>query len=110
MGPEVVVVVSPCLQLLAGMGEAGEDRLVQELIAQPRVEALDEPVLVWFTRRNVVPFHIALLGPAQDGHAGQFGAIVADHRVRLAPQSDQPRQLTQPDSDVWATSARHSPA
>ena len=46
MGPEVVVVVPPCLQLLAGMCEAGEDRLVQELVPQPRIEALDEPVLI----------------------------------------------------------------
>ncbi len=60
------------------MGEAGEDRLVQE---QPRVEALDEPILVWLARRNVVPFHIALLGPAQDRHAGEFCPIVADNRV-----------------------------
>ena len=31
MGPEVVVVVPPGFQFLAGMSEAGEDRLVQEL-------------------------------------------------------------------------------
>lgn len=82
MGPEVVVVMPPSLQLLAGMGEAGEDRLVQELVPQPRVEALDEPVLVGLARCDVVPLDIAFLRPAQDRHAGQFGAVVADDSVR----------------------------
>ncbi len=81
MGPEVVVVVPPGFQLLAGMGEAGEDRLVQELVAQTRIEALDEPVLIGLARRDVVPLDIALLRPAQDRHAGQFGAVVTDDGV-----------------------------
>ena len=61
MGPEVVVVVPPRFQLLTGVGEAGEDRLVQELVPEPRVEALDEPVLVGLAWRDVVPLDIALL-------------------------------------------------
>lgn len=75
MRPEVVVVVAPGFQLLAGVGEAGEDRLVQELVPQACVEALDEPVLVWLPRRDVVPLDIAFLRPAQDRHTGEFSAV-----------------------------------
>jgi hypothetical protein len=35
---EVIVVVPPGFQLLAGMSEAGEDGLVQELVPEPRVD------------------------------------------------------------------------
>ena len=81
MGPEVVVVMPPGFQFLARMSEAGEDRLVQELVAQARIEAFDKPVLVRLSRRDVVPLDIALLRPAQDRHAGQFGAVIADDRM-----------------------------
>ena len=72
MGPEVVVVVPPGFQFLAGVGKAGGDRLVQELIAQARIEAFDEPVLVGLPRRDLVPLDIAFLRPAQDRHTGQL--------------------------------------
>jgi len=89
----VVVVIPPDIQLLASMGEAGEDCLDQELVPQARIEAFDEPVLIWLARRDVVPLDVALLVPAQDRHAGQLGAVVADHRMRLAALPVQPRQL-----------------
>ena len=75
MGPEVVVVVPPGFQFLAGVGETGEDRLVQELVAQTCVKAIDEPVLIRLSRCDVVPLDIAFLRPAQDRHAGQFRAV-----------------------------------
>lgn len=81
MRPEVVVVVAPGFQLLAGVGEAGEDRLVQELVPEPGIEALDEPVLIGLARRDVVPLDVAFLAPAQDRHAGQLSAVIADDRV-----------------------------
>ena len=42
---DVVVVVLPGSQHCAGLRERGEQRLVQQLVAQPAVEALDEGVL-----------------------------------------------------------------
>lgn len=39
VGPDVVAVVPPGFQLLAGVGKAGEDRLVRELIVQAHVHA-----------------------------------------------------------------------
>src|SRR5579871_708465 len=69
--PDCVVVVLPDCQRLARMTEGDEQRLVQELIAQPSVEALDKGVLYRLARRDVVPFDLALLRPAQDREAGQ---------------------------------------
>jgi hypothetical protein len=43
-----VVVPSPFLEQGACLGERGERRLVEELVAQPAIEALDEGVLHWF--------------------------------------------------------------
>lgn len=66
MGPDMVLVLPPDFQLLAGMGDAGEDRLVQKLIRQARFETFVEPVLLWLAWRDVVPLEIALLSPPQE--------------------------------------------
>jgi len=54
--PDGVVIVLPDRQSLADMGERSEERLVQQLVAQPAVEALDEGILLWLARRDVMPF------------------------------------------------------
>ena len=46
MRPDGVVVVLPDRQRLAHMGERGEERLVEQLVTQSSVEALDEGILV----------------------------------------------------------------
>ena len=43
------------------MGERAEQRFVQQLIAQPAIEAFDEGVLLRLARRNVVPFDLPYL-------------------------------------------------
>jgi hypothetical protein len=48
------------------MGNLGEDLLVQQLIAQPADEALDEGVLLWLAGRDVVPVQAGLVGPRQN--------------------------------------------
>ena len=84
-----VVVDPPCLDDLARLLEAGEEMLVEALIAQAPVEALDEAVLHRLARRDVVPFDMALLLPVQDGVRGQLGAVVAhDHRWIAALDCD----------------------
>jgi hypothetical protein len=40
-----------------------------------------------------MPGDAALIGPCQDGVAGQFGAVVADHHFGPAALDDQPVQL-----------------
>jgi hypothetical protein len=49
-----VVMMSPLLALYASLGERRERRLVQELVAQSIVEALDEGVLLRLPGVNVV--------------------------------------------------------
>jgi hypothetical protein len=44
-----------------------EQRLVQAFVAQAAIEALNEAVLHWLARRDVVPLDAPFLRPAQDG-------------------------------------------
>ena len=99
MRPDGVVIVLPDRQHFAGMGERGEQRLVQELVAQPAVEALDEGILLRLAGRDVVPFDPRLLRPAQDRHAGELGAVVGDDHRGPAARGDDGIELardTQP--------------
>jgi hypothetical protein len=73
--------------------QRAEQRLVQEFIPQPSIEALDEGVLDRLARRDVMPGHPAVVRPAQDRIRGEFAAIVADHHPGLALLMDQPIQL-----------------
>ena len=59
--PGVVVVVLPGRQHGSGLGERGEQRLVEQFVAQPAVEALDEGVLGRLAGRDVVPLDPYLL-------------------------------------------------
>src|SRR6266516_3516237 len=88
-----IVVVTPLLEREASLRQRAEQRLVQELVAQPAIEALDEGVLHRFAGRNVVPFDPGLVGPGQDGVARQFGAVVTDNRLGLAAPGDQTIEL-----------------
>ena len=67
MRSDVVVVVLPRRQSCAGVGERGEQRLVEQFVAQPAVETLDEGVLGRLAGRDVVPFDALVLLPAEDG-------------------------------------------
>lgn len=69
VGPDEVVVEPPTLDDGAGLGEAGEDLLVQALVAQPAAKARDEPVLLWFAGHDVV--------------SGEASAVVHSRMARL---------------------------
>jgi hypothetical protein len=84
MWPDLVAVVPPGSEHGPGLGQRGEQRLVEAFVAQATIEALDEAVLHRLARRNVVPIDPPLLRPAQDGRRSQFGAIVADESLWLA--------------------------
>src|SRR5208283_4661389 len=61
----VIVVVTPCLDGFARLGEREEDVLVEAFVAQAAIEALDEGVLQRLARLDVVPVEPPG-GPAQD--------------------------------------------
>lgn len=86
---EVVgVVVLPGTDLLPGLAEGREQCLVQQLVPEAPVEALDEAVLHRLARRDVVPFDAGALAPRQDRHRGQLRVVVADHHGRAPPPGD----------------------
>src|SRR5947209_6771557 len=89
----VVVVGPPAAKRGAGLGQGREQRLVQELIPQSTIEALDECVLHRFAWRDVVPSNSALVRPCEYGVAGEFTPIVADHHLGFAAFDDQPIQF-----------------
>src|SRR3546814_12405462 len=91
----MVVVVAPEPQHRAGMAERHEQRLVEALVTQAAVEALDIAVLLRLVRRDVVPLDRSLLRPSQDRQAGQLGAVVAhDHQRRSSSDGDDGVELT----------------
>ena len=61
MRSDGVVVVPPDRQSFSRMAERGEQRLVEQLVTQPPVEALDESVLLWLAGRNVMPLNPCIL-------------------------------------------------
>ena len=108
MRSNVVVVVTPQRQLLAGIGEAVEYLIVQAFVAQAAVEAFDQPVLLrmrrirkqsggLFSRRlagvDIVLGHAGIARPFKDRGAGELGAIIADNAVGFAVNPDHRRQL-----------------
>lgn len=64
---ECVVVGPPFFDDPASLRQAGEEALIEALVAQPAIEALDEAVLRRLAGRNVVPFHAPFFLPGQDG-------------------------------------------
>lgn len=55
MRPDVVVVVAPDGQLAPGVGEAVEQLLIQELVAQRPIERFNERILLRLAGIDVVP-------------------------------------------------------
>lgn len=79
MPPFSVVVVLPSLQSLTDVLHREELMGVQELIAQPSVEGLDQPVVGGLSRPRVVELHAAPVGP-----------LVECLRRELRPVVDRP--------------------
>jgi hypothetical protein len=73
--------------------QRAKQRVVKEFVPQPSIEALDEGVLDRLARRDVMPGHSVVVGPAQDRIRGEFASIVADHHPGLAVLMDQLIQL-----------------
>ena len=101
VGAVVVVVVASGLDQMAGVAQVHKQVLVEALVPQASVEALDEAVPHGFPRRNVVPFNPALFLPAKDGVRRELRPVVADHHAGMAPAADTRADRCRP---------RHRPA
>lgn len=89
MRPDIVVIVSPYRKPPPGVSEACEDGLVEEFIAQPSVEALDERILGRLAGRDVMPVDAGAVLPVEHGARCQFRSIVADNGLRLTVEPDE---------------------
>ena len=56
------------------MAQGCEQRLIQALVAQATIKALDVAVLLRLSGGDVVPLELPVLRPAQDRQAGQLNA------------------------------------
>ena len=77
-----VVVRPPCLDDQSCCSQRWEQVLVQTLVAQETIKALNEAVLLRLSGCDVVPRDPSILAPGKEGAIGQFRAIVADHQAR----------------------------
>ena len=84
MWPTVVVVVFPRHQSLTDVVHRDELVGVQELVAQPSVERLDQPVVGGLSRPRVVESYAAPLGPLVERLGGELGPVVDGDRPRHA--------------------------
>lgn len=75
MGALRVVVGHPVRNDGTGVDRAAEHGFVQQLVAHPAVERLDEAILHRLARRDVVPFDVLRLTPVKDRIRGQFRPI-----------------------------------
>ena len=84
-----------------------EQCLVQLLLPQSSVEALNDVILPQLPGRDVMPFNLRLIAPGQNGVAGEFGSIVAGNHRWFSAFEDEVAEFARhpkPESDVAATS------
>ena len=118
MRSSVVVIGTPATEQHASLGERGEQRLVQEIVAQTPIERLDEGVLDRLSQRDVVPLDPGLVGPTQDRVAGElaspaFGSVPLSLTIicglpRAAINRSSSVATRRPESDVSAIRAMFS--
>lgn len=75
------------------MGRRGEHGFVEEFTPRAFVKAFHEADLGQLVGRAVVLLGPTLLRSAHDRRRGQFGAVVADRRMRLAAAAHQAGQF-----------------
>src|SRR5574343_434880 len=100
--PHLVVVGPPACDLVARLFQALEPVLVQALVAELAVEALDIGVLRGLAGLVEDVAHSLGLRPSHEGPAGELRALVGSDGLRIAPE---PGDLVQHAHDVLATNA-----
>ncbi len=84
VGPGFVVVTSPACDFDSRICEAREPVLVETLISEAGVEALNVGVLWRAARLNQYMFDLIALRPSQKGTRGELGAVVGSDGLRIA--------------------------
>lgn len=104
MGSVLVIVLPPSTDDLPGMTVTGKQMLIETLVPEPAVEALDEAILHRLARRDVVPLDAALLLPFEHRVAGQLRSVIADHHARITAMLRNGVQLA---GNTLGSSAAH---
>ena len=107
MRPDIVIVIAPDGQFLAGIREAVEDLLIQALVTKAAVEAFNQAVLLRLAGVDVMPGDAGIarllrgrrlpsiaVRAFEDRGAGELGAIIADNAVGSAVNPDHRGQLS----------------
>ena len=108
--PDRVVVVPPCGEHEPGVRQRGEQRLVEAFVAQTAVE-VHEAVLHRLARRDVVPLDRRSCDQrrmADEVSSMPLSLTTVCGLPRIPIRLVSSRATRAPDSDVSATSARHS--
>ena len=99
---DLVVVAAPLGEDVAGLSQRREPVLVEALVPELAVEALDVAVLHGSARLDQQVLDAVLLRPCDEGPAGELRTVVGAHRPRVAAE---PRSLIQHAHDVGAADA-----
>lgn len=76
MRARVIIIADAFADDMPRVIEIAEQILIQTLIPEPAVECLTEGILRRLAGRDVMPLKASVLRPAEDGAAGQLGAVV----------------------------------
>src|SRR5438034_9902729 len=85
VGPSLVVVDPPFFNDLPGVNKSQEPVLVEALVPQAAVEALDEGVLDGLAGLDEAQTHAAFIGPLIERPASKLGAVVQRDLSRSCP-------------------------
>ena len=87
--PGGVVVVAPARDHGARLGQRREDLLIQALIPEAGVEALDESVLLRLAGGDVMPLDAGSVRPVEDRPRGELGPVASGARTGGASAGDR---------------------
>ena len=88
--PDLVVVLAPGADRLAGLGQGLEPVLIQAFVAKLPIKALDVAVLhglSWVDQKVAYPMSLC---PCDECTVGELGSVVGSDRMRI---STKPRRL-----------------
>ena len=89
MRPSGIVVVPPAFDDDLGFSECVEDLAIQQLIAQPGIEAFDEAILPGASRRDVGRFGTGCCDPVLDSFGHELRAIIGTNVLRHTAHNEQ---------------------
>jgi len=91
--PVGVVVLSPSLDLFAGIVEIEKHLQIQALVPQPSIEAFDEPVLDRLAGTNEIELHAIRVCPVLHVPASELSAVIDSDRFGSASRGDEQIEL-----------------